>query len=181
MNLKLTDKCLQVGFFRLETPISILKIHYCSVGLHQIDFEDICLNKKENSVRILDNKTNSSDKSIRECLDYFQRYFSKQDIQTLDVPSICWSSICKKDTFTERVLKELIEIKFGSRISYSDLALRAGSRNAQRAVGTAMRKNKIVIVIPCHRVVKSSSNINEIGNYNSGAEVKEWLLKHESC
>lgn len=67
--------------------------------------------------------------------------------------------------------------KKGTTITYKNLALLAGNLNAQRAVGSVMRKNPICLVIPCHRVVNSGEN--KIGNYSGGVEIKEWLLKYE--
>ena len=65
----------------------------------------------------------------------------------------------------------------GSTITYKNLGSLVGNQNAQRAVGSVMRKNPVCLVIPCHRVVKSGHN--NIGNYTGGVEIKEWLLKYE--
>jgi len=66
----------------------------------------------------------------------------------------------------------------GERISYRELAERAGHEGAARAVGTTMAGNPISIIIPCHRVIKSDGNI---GNYSGhgGTATKSWLLEHE--
>jgi len=68
---------------------------------------------------------------------------------------------------------------FGERISYRDLAEKAGHEGAARAVGSAMAENPISIIIPCHRVIKSDG---VIGNYSGhgGTETKRWLLEHET-
>lgn len=53
----------------------------------------------------------------------------------------------------------------------------AGNERASRAVGTAMAKNDIAIIIPCHRVVKSDG---KIGNYGGGSSMKAYLLDMEA-
>ncbi|KAJ7400550.1 hypothetical protein BTVI_104446 [Pitangus sulphuratus] len=81
------------------------------------------------------------------------------------------------DSFTRQVLWTLMnDVKFGEAISYKQLADLAGNSRAARAVGGAMRSNPIPIIIPCHRVIRSSG---ETGNYGGGRLLKEWLLSHE--
>ncbi|MFH0754180.1 MAG: methylated-DNA--[protein]-cysteine S-methyltransferase, partial [Candidatus Omnitrophota bacterium] len=55
--------------------------------------------------------------------------------------------------FTRKVLEELKKIPYGELISYSRLGKRAGYENAARAVGQAMSRNPVPIIIPCHRVI----------------------------
>ena len=80
--------------------------------------------------------------------------------------------------FYQSVWKEMRKIPVGKTWSYSDLAKRAGSASAVRAVGTACSSNLIAAIVPCHRIVKSGGSL---GNYAYGVEVKEWLLKHEGA
>ena len=68
------------------------------------------------------------------------------------------------------------KVKAGKVISYSELAKRAGSPAAVRAAGSACAKNAIVLIVPCHRIVKIGG---ALGNYAYGLEKKEWLLRHE--
>ena len=83
---------------------------------------------------------------------------------------------CSK--FERSVYESLIKVPAGKTISYKELASLAGSPNAYRAVGSVMAKNRFVIVVPCHRVIKEDGNL---GNYSSprGTKTKEWLLNHE--
>lgn len=81
-------------------------------------------------------------------------------------------------TFYQSVWKEMRKVPVGKTWSYSDLAKRAGSASAVRAVGTACSSNLIAAIVPCHRIVKSGG---ALGNYAYGVEVKEWLLKHEGA
>ena len=81
-------------------------------------------------------------------------------------------------TFSQSAWKAMRKVKAGAVISYADLADRAGSAAAVRAAGSACAKNAIMLVIPCHRIVKSGG---ALGNYAYGVNKKEWLLRHEGA
>ena len=81
-------------------------------------------------------------------------------------------------TFSQAAWKAMRKVKAGVVISYADLADRAGSAAAVRAAGTACAKNAIMLVVPCHRIVKSGG---ALGNYAYGVNKKEWLLSHEGA
>ncbi len=78
--------------------------------------------------------------------------------------------------FTERVLHELARVPFGETVTYAELATRAGNPKAARAVGMTMNRNRIPIVLPCHRVVGSGGSL--VG-YAGGLERKVALLTLE--
>jgi methylated-DNA-[protein]-cysteine S-methyltransferase len=81
-------------------------------------------------------------------------------------------------SFSQVAWKAMRKVKAGKTLSYADLADRAGSPAAVRAAGSACAKNAIVIVVPCHRIVKTGG---ALGNYAYGLDVKEWLLRHEGA
>src|SRR4051794_17897348 len=76
--------------------------------------------------------------------------------------------------FTVSVLAELARVPYGHTATYRELAERVGNANASRAVGTVMNRNRIPIVLPCHRIVGTSGSL--VG-YEGGLEVKERLLR----
>jgi len=80
--------------------------------------------------------------------------------------------------FSQAAWKAMKKIRPGSVISYGELAERAGSPAAVRAAGSACAKNAIVLVVPCHRIVKTGG---ALGNYAYGLGKKEWLLRHEGA
>jgi methylated-DNA-[protein]-cysteine S-methyltransferase len=80
--------------------------------------------------------------------------------------------------FSQSVWKEMRKVPVGKTWSYAELAKRAGSASAVRAVGSACANNLVAPIIPCHRIVKSGG---ALGNYAYGEEVKEWLLRHEGA
>ena len=80
--------------------------------------------------------------------------------------------------FSQAAWKSMRKVKAGKTMSYADLADRAGSPAAVRAAGSACAKNAIVVVIPCHRIVKTGG---ALGNYAYGLNKKEWLLRFEAA
>ncbi len=79
--------------------------------------------------------------------------------------------------FQMRVWRKAQSIPFGERVSYSDLAESLGCPGALRALGTALGKNPLLLVIPCHRVIAKSG---KLGGYAGGGSLKEQLLLWES-
>lgn len=81
-------------------------------------------------------------------------------------------------TFSEKVLDIVSKIPKGKTMTYKQVAAKAGSPNAARAVGTLMKGNYRPNV-PCHRVIRSDG---KIGDYNRGGrEAKLTLLKKEGA
>lgn len=78
--------------------------------------------------------------------------------------------------FQLRVWEALQEIPYGETVSYSEIAGRLGDPKAVRAVAGACAANKVALVIPCHRVVKSNG---EISGYKWGIKRKARLLELE--
>ena len=78
--------------------------------------------------------------------------------------------------FEQRVWRKLLEIPYGETRSYRELARNLGQPGASRAVGTANGKNRIAILIPCHRVVNQNG---ELGGYGGGLWRKRSLLELE--
>lgn len=82
----------------------------------------------------------------------------------------------KGTDFQRRVWKGLLDLAYGKTGSYKDLAVSIGNEKAIRAVGSANGKNKLSIVIPCHRIIGSNGTMT---GYAGGVWRKEWLLRHE--
>ncbi|EMO87656.1 bifunctional helix-turn-helix domain-containing protein/methylated-DNA--[protein]-cysteine S-methyltransferase [Leptospira noguchii] len=83
----------------------------------------------------------------------------------------------KGTEFQIKVWEALLKIPEGQLSSYSDIADWIGQENASRAVGTAIGKNPIGYLIPCHRVIK---NTGEIGEYRWGSERKMAMIGWEA-
>ena len=80
-------------------------------------------------------------------------------------------------TFRESVFKVVRQIPKGKTLTYKEVAKKAGSPNAYRAVGNALNTNYDP-KIPCHRVIRSNG---EVGGYNRGSMKKEIKLKKEKA
>jgi len=77
--------------------------------------------------------------------------------------------------FQKNVWKSLMRIPLGETRTYSDIAFEIGRPKAYRAVGSACARNKIPVIIPCHRVVGK----NNVTGWSGNPGTKEWLLEHE--
>ena len=80
--------------------------------------------------------------------------------------------------FVRKVIERCRAIPYGQRLSYGELAAEIGAPRAARAVGSAMRKNRTPLVVPCHRVVAAGA---KLGGYSgaAGTRTKLRLLEAE--
>ncbi len=78
--------------------------------------------------------------------------------------------------FQKQVWRALLEIPSGKTASYQEQAARLGKPEAIRAVAQANGRNRICILVPCHRVIGSNGSLT---GYSAGLERKQWLLNHE--
>ena len=79
-------------------------------------------------------------------------------------------------TFKEKVYAVVAKIPKGKVLTYKEVAKRAGSPKASRAVGNILNKN-VSPKVPCHRVIRSNG---EIGGFRSGHVAKVQILRKES-
>ncbi len=78
--------------------------------------------------------------------------------------------------FQKMVWMELVKIPYGATRSYLEQAKILGKPKSYRAVGNANGVNRLMIVIPCHRVVHRQG---PLAGYSSGIHRKKWLIDHE--
>lgn len=100
----------------------------------------------------------------------FVLYF-KKELKQFDLPILV-----KGTPFQEKVWKYLLKVKYGKVAHYSDIAVAIGHPEAVRAVGSAVGKNPLGILIPCHRIVPKSG---KLGGFGGGPSIKKYLLSHE--
>ena len=108
--------------------------------------------------------------------DWLNRYFDGMKPQISDLPLAPMGG-----EFRQTVWKMLMEIPYGEVITYGELARkitdqRGGGRMSAQAVGGAVGRNPISIIIPCHRVVGANGNLT---GYAGGIQRKLQLLQHE--
>ena len=116
-------------------------------------------------------KDSKTVKSIPVISELIQDYFDG-DLTALNGIQVRQSGA----TFSQSAWKAMRKITVGKTWTYSELAAKAGSPNAVRAAGTACANNSIMLIVPCHRIVKTGG---ALGNYAYGVEKKRWLLTHE--
>lgn len=78
--------------------------------------------------------------------------------------------------FQQAAWRALRTIGYGETISYGEQAARMGDRRKARAVGAANGRNRISIIVPCHRVVGADGSLT---GFAAGVDTKAWLLAHE--
>lgn len=125
------------------------------------------------SIKIVENLVHENQKSIisNQVKTQLSEYFMGKR-KTFDFK---YKLIGSK--FQLKVWNYLSTIIYGKTLSYKDVAIAINHPKAYRAVGNANNKNPIIIVIPCHRVIKSN---NQIGGYALGTKIKIDLLNLES-
>ena len=140
-------------------------IYSKTLGLH-IEIE---YNTALSSIRFLNPLENHKEKKSFDATFELERYFEGEVIEfSSDL------DITRLSPFEQKVLGETKKIKYGRTITYSELAGKIGCMGA-RAVGNALGKNPIPIIIPCHRVVAKKG----IGGYSAGIDIKTRLLEFE--
>ena len=80
--------------------------------------------------------------------------------------------------FQQKVWQALLDVPFGTTLSYLALTRRIGDEKAIRAVAAANGKNPLWIVVPCHRIIGSDGSLT---GYAGGLWRKQWLLAHEGA
>ena len=143
----------------IETPIGHLTILVDEKYLLKISFGKVY------SDAII-KQTDLIKKTEKEITEYFN---SKRTEFTIPINPI-------GTEFQKQVWNELMEIPYGTTISYKELAIKVKNQKYSRAVGMANNRNPIPIIIPCHRVVGAKGAL--VG-YRGGLEIKEKLISLE--
>lgn len=154
-----------------ETPVGKLLVVVSGKGVCRIGFgeEDDALAEVASRIgpRVLRSRRHTE--AIREQLDAF---FETGDFE-FDLPV---DMALVRSAFQLEVLGALTDVQRGHVTTYGKLAHSIGHPGAARAVGTALGRNPVPIVVPCHRVLPSTGGV---GGYGGGPERKRFLLTLE--
>ena len=142
-----------------QSPIGLIQIKSINQKICSVLFVE-----KETEALMIDSTLN------KECVKQLKEYFAGTRLQ-FDLPIFQIGT-----DFQQKVWNEVCKITYGDTCNYALLAHKIGDVKSSRAVGTSNGKNKIAIIVPCHRVIGSDGNLT---GYAWGLEKKEWLLKHE--
>ncbi len=163
---------LDVAFDLTDSPLGPLLVAATERGVCRISYDpdaeaELDALARAHGARVLRSRR-PLEKLRRELDDYFGRRRRSFDV-AVDVASL--------PAFQRRVLTELARVPYGELATYGSLATRIGKPRAARAVGGALNRNPIPIVLPCHRVVGATGSL--VG-YAGGLERKRALLALEA-
>jgi len=164
---------VDIGFDIVESPIGELLVAASDRGVASIWFDPDPADDLDRLARLGGPRVLRSPRSVdharRELDEYFAGRRRAFDL-TLDLRRL--------PAFTISVLDELARVPYGETTTYGALARRVGHPRAARAVGTVMNRNRIPIVLPCHRVVGSTGDLT---GYAGGLDRKVKLLELEGA
>ena len=164
---------VDMGFDVVDSPVGRLFVAASDRGLAAISFDSEPDVQLERLARIAGPRVLRSPRSVDEARRELDQYFAGRrhsfDL-SLDLRAL--------PPFTVSVLRELAQVPYGQTTTYGTLASRVGRPRAARAVGTVMNRNRIPIVLPCHRVVGASG---ELVGYAGGLDRKVALLELEGA
>ena len=142
----------------IKVSAGIIKIICSEDYVLSVSFSDTI---KEN-----DKGSEVLDKALKQMNEYFSGERKKFDLPLY----------FEGTEFQKSVWNELRKIPYGTTVSYKDIAEGIKNEKAVRAVGNANNKNKIMIIVPCHRVIGKNGKL--VG-FAGGLDKKEFLLEHE--
>ena len=146
----------------LQSPVGIIEITGDADGIDSILFTE-----RTEPLHLLHAET---PQPLQQCALQLDEYFKGERMEfTLPLRSA-------GTAFQQQVWQALMEVDYAKTASYKDIAVLIGKDKAVRAVGSANSKNKLTIVVPCHRVIGSNGKLT---GYAGSLERKEWLLQHE--
>lgn len=146
-----------------KSPIGIIEIMGTNEAIYSIMFS-------ERDV-VTDSVQDESPKILKDCLHQLDQYFKGERHE------FTFPFTFEGTDFQKTVWNALTKVPCAERMSYKDIAVLIGNEKSVRAVGNANGKNKLNIVIPCHRIIGSSGKLT---GYGGGLWRKEWLLQHEN-
>jgi methylated-DNA-[protein]-cysteine S-methyltransferase len=151
----------------IKSPVGALKIVVSEKALMAILWD----NEKFNRVRMDEMLEDKNDSLILETEKQLSEYFLGQR-KTFNIPIELVGT-----SFQQEVWKFLNLIPYGLTWSYKDIAQKINHPQAVRAVGAAIGRNPVSIVVPCHRVIASNGSLT---GFAGGLDRKKILLDLES-
>lgn len=157
-----------ISYMEHTSPMGILLIAATDVGICGIYFEEHKHFKGKDSW--LEKPTQAAAQHLKKAATQLDEYFAGKRTEfdvALDMTGT---------EFQRGVWTALTAIPFGKSVSYAQHAQGLGNPKALRAVGSAIGKNPVSIIVPCHRVIGSSGAVT---GYAGGVERKRFLLALE--
>ena len=165
-------QALRINYSFAETPFGRVMVASTDKGICHLAFVDEGEEEALGSLKQLFPNaayTQCLERKQEDALSVFNRDWSKPDEIKLHL---------KGTSFQLKVWETLLKIPAGGLTTYADLATKSGHEGACRAVGTAIGRNPVAFLIPCHRVIKATG---DIGNYHWGEVRKEAIIGWEAA
>lgn len=157
---------------KIQTPLGEMLAIKSEKGLCMLEFFDGKSTEKQlKEIENLGDILEKEDEILNRLETELNNYF-KGNLKEFTIPL----DLIGTD-FQKKVWNELIKIPFGETRSYKDQSIAVGDLLAIRAVANANGKNKIAIIVPCHRVIGSDGSLT---GYAGGKKRKQFLLELES-
>ncbi len=157
---------MSVYFTSYPTPLGELTILSDGTSLCELHFSG----QKHFDDKALHNVISNSDLPIfKATAEWLNRYFNGENPNPDELPLSPSGS-----PFQLKVWEALSSIPYGKTITYGDLAKQLDT--SPRAIGNAVGRNPIGIIIPCHRVIGAKGQLT---GFAGGLDRKVWLLEHE--
>ncbi|MBD2700463.1 methylated-DNA--[protein]-cysteine S-methyltransferase [Spirosoma sp. BT702] len=149
-----------------ESPLGLVRITGDEQGVSSIS----CIDVPESMPA--DGPTDTLPEPVQQAVQQLHEYFAttRQTFDFLLNPS--------GTAFQQTVWQALLNVPFGTTLSYLTLTRRIGDEKAIRAVAAANGRNPLWIVVPCHRIIGSDGSLT---GYAGGLWRKKWLLEHEGA
>ncbi|GAB3496676.1 methylated-DNA--[protein]-cysteine S-methyltransferase [Spirosoma knui] len=147
-----------------ESPLGLVCITGNGEGVSRISCTDVVADAPNLELPIA--------APVQQAVSQLQEYFAGAR-QTFDFPINPAGT-----SFQQQVWRALLNVPFGTTLSYLALTRQIGDEKAIRAVAAANGKNPLWIVVPCHRIIGSDGSLT---GYAGGLWRKQWLLEHEGC
>lgn len=169
---------MKLDYFVFNTPLGWVGIQGSPKGLRRLVLPQ---SSQEQALRLLcecDLKQRGQSLSGAEASyfgdlpDRIRDYLSGEAVSFPDRLDLSWASL-----FQRSVWKVDQSIPYGETRTYSWVADKLGMPKAARAVGQALARNPLPIIIPCHRVIRSDGSL---GGFGGGQDVKRLLLEIEA-
>jgi methylated-DNA-[protein]-cysteine S-methyltransferase len=172
----------RVWYTRIDSPIGELILAATAEGLREIEFgsqvsdADFVGRQRERGVdpvqlERIEDAAPDVQVILRRAASELREYFSGQRAR-FDIP-LDWGRMAP---FQRAVLEATTTVPFGHVDTYAGIARKIGKPGATRAVGNALGRNPIPVIVPCHRVIRSDATI---GGYTGGLGIKHHLLAIE--
>ncbi|MDR2146952.1 MAG: methylated-DNA--[protein]-cysteine S-methyltransferase [Tannerella sp.] len=148
-------------FIKYDSPVGTVRITENGAGITSIEFP-----KSQKYIAAEEKETPLLKKTVKQLAEYFA---GKR--KEFDLPLHLSGT-----TFQTHVWRKLMEVPYGETRSYKQVAEAAGNPKASRAIGLANNRNRIPILIPCHRIIGADGSLT---GYAGGLDTKKFLLDLE--